>query len=52
MNSHRSLFSPSSVFHFISVFAFGTGYLALFLARSFQGVASSCIGITGNIHNL
>ncbi|KAK6618858.1 hypothetical protein RUM43_013249 [Polyplax serrata] len=29
------------------VFAFGTGYLALFLARSFQGVASSCIGITG-----
>ncbi|EEB10809.1 synaptic vesicular amine transporter, putative [Pediculus humanus corporis] len=30
-----------------TVFAFSTGYFALFLARSFQGVASSCIGITG-----
>lgn len=32
-----------------SVFAFGESYLGLFVARSLQGVASACIGVSGKV---
>lgn len=47
--SHLKAFALKNSNGLFSVFAFGESYLGLFVARSLQGVASACIGVSGKV---